>query len=173
MFFLFKWISDAWHTLKVKIAPAIVGILELLQNAETTGLMDGISKAIDSITKGHIAENVNAIIKANIAKGIATFLAIEDLPDNPTADDIQKFQTDITNALISKKAQQSVPGEVISNFGVQLFTIIQNAIGAANSVEGGGLSFVKIAAAVEEAWQAYQTDLANAQAAQSAAQQDQ
>jgi hypothetical protein len=167
MFFLFKWLAALGHSVKVKAAPFIVSILQVLQKGEDIGLIPAIDKAIDDTFDTKIFENTNELLKKAIKAGIALFLGIEGLPDNPTEADIQTFITNAENALISKKAQQSVPGEVISAMGVKMFAIIKNLVDA-HKISETAVTAAEITDAIEEAFQDLQKAIAAAQANQEA-----
>jgi hypothetical protein len=160
---LWTWIGGIFHSIKVKIAPAIVGILEVIKGAEDSGVVDAIAKVIDQTFHTTAAENGNAILKKAVISGIAVFLAIEDLPDNATEAQVQTFGQNLLTALAGKKATQSIAGQVNVNLGAQIYTIIDK-IYQGHKVDGGKVTVQEITIAVEEAWQDYQKDLAAAQA---------
>lgn len=160
---VFAWIGGLFHSLKVKIAPAIVGILEVAKGAEDSGVVDAFAKVIDQTFHTTAAENGNALLKKGINSGIAVFLAIEDLPDDPTEDQVQKFGEDVLTELAGKKAAQSIPGQVNTNLAAQLYVIIDK-IYQGHKADGGKVTVGEIATAVEQEWQNYQDDLANAKA---------
>lgn len=166
---LWTWIGGLFHSLKVKISPAIVGILQIVKGIEDSGVVDGIAKVIDNTFHTTAAENGNALLKKAVNSALATFLAIEDLPDNPTEEQVQKFGKDVLTAVAGKKAAQSIPGQVNVNLGAQLYVIIDK-IYQGHKVDGGKVSAGEIATAVEEAWQDFQNDLARAKQAAADAQ---
>lgn len=162
---LWTWIGGLFHHLKVKIAPAIVGLLEVIKGVEESGVVDGLAKVIDQAFHTTAAENGNAILKKSINSALATFLAIEELPDNPTEEQLQLFGQNVLTAIAGKKAAQSIPGQVNVNLGAQLYVIIDK-IYQGHKIDGGKVTAGEIAKAVEEAWQDYQDDLARAKAEQ-------
>lgn len=149
------------HSFKVSVAPMVVGILEAVQGLEDTGLLPGLAKIIDTATGGKGAETINADLKAALPKAIAVFLGVEGLPANPTEQQEKDFETAILNAVVSKKAQQTVPGQVISALSIQIYDLIKKI--AADHADGSAVKAAEIVTAVEEAWVDYQNDLAAAQ----------
>lgn len=162
---LWTWIGGIFHGIKVKIAPAVVGILQLVQGAENTGLLPGIAAIIDNMTGNKVASSINAEIKAQVPKEIALWLGIETLSADATPDQEAAFEKAVLDAFLSKKAQQTVPGQVISPLGVQVFAIIKKLVTDANTHETA-ITAPQIAGAIEEAFQDLQKDLAVAQADQ-------
>lgn len=158
-----QWIENGFHTLKIKIAPAVVGILQLVQGAENSGLLPGIATIIDKMTGSLVASNINAQVKVQVVNEIALWLGVQTLSADATPEEEAKFEQAILDAVISKKAQQSAPGQVVSALGVQVFAIIKKLVANAK-LNDTAISAGQIAGAVEEAFQDYQTDLANAQA---------
>lgn len=157
-----QWIENGFHTLKVKIAPAVVGILQLVQGAENTGLLPGIAAIIDKMTGTLVASSINAQLKVQVTNEIAVWLGIQTLSTDATPEDEAKFEQAVLDAIISKKAQQSVPGQVVSALGVQIFAIIKKLVADAK-IHDTAISAGQIAGAVEESFQDYQKDLAAAQ----------
>lgn len=160
-----QWIENGFHTLKVKIAPAVVGILQLVQGAENTGLLPGIAAIIDKMTGTLVASNINAQLKVQVVNEIAVWLGIQTLSANATPEEEAKFEQAVLDAVISKKAQQSVPGQVVSALGVQVFAIIKKLVSDAK-INDTAISAGQIAGAVEESFQDYQNDPAAANAEQ-------
>ncbi len=156
-----QWFGKLVHSFKVSVAPMVVSILEAVQGLEDTGLIPGLAKIIDAATGGKGAETINADLKAALPNAIAAFLAVEGLPANPTPQQEKDFETAILNAVVSKKAQQSVPGQVISTLGIQIYDLIKKIV--ADHADGSAVKAAEIVAAVEEAWSDYQADLAAAQ----------
>lgn len=151
---IWTWIGGIFHTIKVKVAPVIVSILEVIKGAEESGVADAISKFIDDALKTHIAEDINAQVKKRIYDAIALFLGIEGLPDSPTPDQIKAFVAVATQALAGKVAAESVKGKVYQDFGIQLYTIIQSQVDAAK-LSNNPVTANQIAGDIEEAYQDY------------------
>lgn len=149
------------HAFKVSVAPLVVGALELIQKEEDSGLLPGLSKLIDSATGGKGAETINADLKAALPNAIAFFFGVEGLPANPTEQQEKDFSAAILNAFVSKKAQQTVPGKVISALGVEIYDLIKKI--AAEHADGSAVTAAEITGAVEKAYQYYVAALSAAQ----------
>jgi hypothetical protein len=149
-----QWFGNIFHSIKVKVAPVVVSILEVLKGAEETGVADAISSFIDKALHTHVAEDINALVKKNIYNAIAAFLAIEGLPDNPTDDQIKAFVSVAVTALAGKVAAESIKGKVYQDFGIQLYDIVKKAIDA-SKVSGNAVTANQIAGDIEQAYQDY------------------
>lgn len=161
---LWTWLGGIFHNVKVKISPVIVGVLNVVAGLEDSGVMDGIAKVVDATFKTSLAEDVNTLVKNNVRQQLAVWLGIEDLSADATDDQIKAFDTAVVNAYLSKKAAQSIPGQVAQQLGVQLFDIIKKTVGDAK-VSEKSVTAAEIGADIEEAYQDLQADLAAAQAA--------
>lgn len=162
---IFSWIPKLFHSLKVKIAPIVVGILQFVQGAEDKGFLDGVAALIDKMLGNKVAEDINAQIKKQLPLQIALWLGIETISADATDDQIKAFEQSILNAFISKKAQQTVPGQVARDLGLQIYVIIKKLVTDAKAHETA-VTAAQIGQAIEEAFQDYQADLLAAQQAQ-------
>lgn len=162
-FFLFTWVGNLFHNFKVKIVPVAVTILEAVKGAEDNGVVDAITKALDSAFGTKLFEAGNAILVAGITKALAAFLAIEDLPATPTEADITKFSQDVLTAIADKKATDSIPGQTYSNLVAQIYTALDALITHVKA-DGGKVTAGEIISAAETVYQQYLTDKANAEA---------
>jgi hypothetical protein len=151
---IWTWFGGIFHSIKVKIAPVIVSILEILKGAEESGVADAITSFVDKALHTHVAEDINALVKKNIYNAIAAFLAIEGLPDNPTDDQIKAFVSVAVTALAGKVAAESIKGKVYQDFGIELYDIIKKAVDA-SKVSGKAITANQIAGDLEEAYQDY------------------
>lgn len=158
-----QWIENGFHALKIKIAPAVVGILQLVQGAENTGLLPGIATIIDKMTGTLVASTVNAELKVQIPNQIAVWLGVETLSADATPEQEAIFEKAILDAFVAKKVQQTVKGQVISALGVQVFAIIKKLVADAK-VHETAITAPQITGAIEESFQDYEQDLAAAQA---------
>lgn len=149
-----QWFGSIFHTIKVKIAPVIVSILQILKGAEESGVADAISSFIDKALHTHVLEDINALVKKNIYNAIAAFLGLEGLPDNPTDDQIKAFVALAVTALAGKVAAESIKGKVYQDFSIQLYDIIKKEIDA-SKVSGNAVTANEIAIDIEEAYQDY------------------
>jgi hypothetical protein len=164
---IWTWFGGIFHTIKVKVAPIIVSILEVLKGAEESGVADAISSFIDKALHTHVLEDINALVKKNIYNAIAVFLSLEGLPDNPTDEQIKAFVAIAVTALAGKVAAETIKGKVYQDFGIQLYDIIKKEI-AASKLSGKAVTANQIAIDIEEAYQ----DYVAAQAAIAAGQTD-
>lgn len=162
---IWTWLGNIFHDVKVKIAPAIVAVLNVVQGLETVGIVDGVAKVIDTYFKTKLAEDANALVKANILNQIALWTGVAKLSADSTEADIKAFDDAVLAAVVSKKAAQSVPGQVVDELGAQIFTIVKATI-TADKVHETSVTNAEIVGDLEAAWQALQTDIANAQANQ-------
>ncbi|MBS1915652.1 MAG: hypothetical protein JST87_05205 [Bacteroidetes bacterium] len=160
---LWTWLSKIFNDVKVKVAPVVVGILNAIQGAEDSGIVDTIAKIIDGAFNTKIAETVNAALKTAVLDAIAAELAITGLPANPTDADIKAFETAIVTAVAGKKAV-GVKGKAVIDLGVQVYDIIQKIV--AEHIDGSKVTAAEIVIAVEEAYQDWQNDLAQETAAE-------
>lgn len=107
-----KWnlwtiIKNIFKGAKKDFAHLAVVILEDIKPALNSGVVGFLSKLFDSLTKSNIAEDVIKFLQTNIPKILAANLAIQGLPDNPTSDEILKFEQDIIEAFgkLDKKSK--------------------------------------------------------------------
>jgi hypothetical protein len=126
---IWTWIDGIFHGAKIKLAPIVVGILQVLKGGETSGVLPAIAQALSGITKG-LSVEINTLLTNNINNAIAAFLALEQLPANPTTAQLEAFGTAVLTAIEGKKATQTVTGQVNVNLGAILYTAIANTIGA-------------------------------------------
>lgn len=167
---IWTWFGGIFHSIKVKIAPIIVSILEIVKGAEESGAADAIAKFIDKVFRTRVAEDVNAVIKKRVYDGIAVFLGIEGLPDNPTDDQIKALVSAATAALAGKVAAESIKGKVYQDFGIHLYDIIKREVDA-SKLSHNPVTANQIAMDIEEAYQDYVAAQAQI-AADAAANQD-
>lgn len=151
---IWTWFGGIFHSIKVKIAPVIVSILEVLKGAEESGVADAITSFIDRALNTHVAEDINAFIKKNVYAAIAAFLGLEGLPDNPTDDQIKAFVSLAVTALAGKVAAESIPGKVYQDFGIQLYDLIKKEVDA-SKLSHNAVTANEIAIDIEQAYQDY------------------
>lgn len=161
---IWTWLGNIFHTVKVKIAPAIVSILNIVQGLEKVGIVDGVAKVVDTAFKTKLAEDANALVKANILTQIALWTGVAKLSADSTEADIKAFDDAVLAAVLSKKAAQSIPGQVASDLGAQIFQIVKTTIGDAQ-VHETSVTAADIIADIEEAYQDLLADIAAANAA--------
>jgi hypothetical protein len=126
---IWTFLGGIFHTVKIKLAPIMVGILQVLKGGETSGILPAIAKVLSPITAG-LSVTVNNALTANINNALAVFLGIEALPSNPTTAQLDAFGILVLTTLEGKKATQDVAGQVNVQLGALLYTAIANTIGA-------------------------------------------
>lgn len=107
-----KW--NLWTVIKKffkggekKFAHLAVAILEDIKPALDGGLLGFLANMIDNLTKSNIAQEIIDFTKKEFPKVLAAALALEGLPDNPTAEDILKFEQSVLDAFgkLDKKSK--------------------------------------------------------------------
>lgn len=158
---LWSWLAGIGHTIKIKVAPLVVGILNIVKGLEDDGVLPAIAKVLAPITK-NLSVEINTLVQTNVNKQLALWLGIEDLSTTPTQEEETTFATAVVNAFASKKASETVKGQVETELGVQLYNIIATTIGA-DKVANIKVTAAQITGDVEEAFEDLQADLAAAQ----------
>lgn len=159
---LWSWLGNIVHDVKVKVAPLVVGILQVIKSGEDSGVLPAIAKVLSPIT-GTLSVAANNLVQANVNKQLALWLGIETLSATPTAEEEAAFATALYNAFASKKASETVKGQVETELGVQIYNVIATTIGY-DKVHNLKVTAGQIATDVEEVYQDLQDDLAAAQA---------
>jgi hypothetical protein len=90
-------------------------------------------------------------------------LGIETLTASATAAQITAWEQTVISAIASKKAIQTIKGQVLTTLGGQIFADVQ-AILAANKVAGTSFTLAQGIGEVEKAYQEYVADEAAATA---------
>lgn len=162
---IWTWLGGILHDIKIKVAPLIVGIIEAVKAAETSGILPAIATVLAPITK-NLSVTINNLVQANINTQLAVWLGIEGLPANPTEAQELAFSNAVAVAYEGKKAAETVNGQVEQELGVQLYNIIVKTVGA-DKVAGTNVTANQIAGDIEEAYQDYVADQAAAAAAAS------
>ena len=145
---LWTWLDKEFENLKKKWAASAVAVLEtldpLIQNG---GLIAGIEDAISP----KLGPVVVAAEQKAIPGLIATGLAIEGLPDNPTAADILTFENNVVKAFgsLTDKSQFK------TTFVAQVYGSVHTLLSADPKP-----TFAQLAEAGEDAYQDYLADKA-------------
>jgi hypothetical protein len=155
---IWTWFGKLFHTVQVKIAPAIVVVLNAVDGLETTGILPAAAAAFSKVTGG-LSTVVNAAIIARLPITISAFLGLETLSSTATAAQITAWEQSVITAVKSKKATQTISGQVLTTLSGQIFADVQ-AILAANKVAGKNFTLAEGIAEVENAYQELQADLA-------------
>lgn len=90
-FFLFKWIHDLFAN-KAKWAAIGVTVTEDIQTVFKSPEVGFLAKAGDTLLNTKLLENGVDFVNKEIPVVLTAELAIEGLPDNPTADQIITFE---------------------------------------------------------------------------------
>jgi len=95
---IISWIEKEFSIVENKIAPVAVGIFQHIKQALDSGLPDFIATALDMITKSNVPSEFVAIVRNQLPRALATALAIEGLPPNPTNVEIAQFADNVMTA---------------------------------------------------------------------------
>lgn len=159
---IWTWFEKVFDEAELKVNRVVVSILQAVQGLEDSGVLPFIAKILDKAT-GHLSTEINEGVKKAVTAGLVTELAIAGLPANPTEQDIKDFDSRVISAFAGKKAAQSMPGQVVSQLGAQLYNIIHTSIGQA---VGKPLTCAVIITDIEQGFQDFLQDEASANAAQ-------
>jgi hypothetical protein len=140
------WFKKVFTSIRKDIAPVAVSITEGIKTALDSGVAGFIAATVDAIVKTHLAEDIVAALKLYIPKVLATELAIEGLPDNPTEQDILDFE----NKVIAAFGKVSDKSKLYTTLAASLYQHVKDAIA------DGKLTFAEAVAIIEESYQEYQ-----------------
>lgn len=129
------------------VAITVTEAIKLALDSGTAGFLAGI---IDSLFKTHIAQDVLGLLKKFIPKILATELAIQGLPDNPTPDDILAFEQSVLKAF----SVTDDKSKLYTTLAAQLYGHIKDALG------DGKVTFAEAVIIIEATYQDYLTDKA-------------
>lgn len=143
------WFAKIWKSLKESGIQVAVTITESIKSALDSGSVGWFATLIEEVfpVTGKIPEEVVAALKANIVKILAAELAVEGIPDNATAADIQTFENNVLAAFKVTDAKS----KLYTTLAAQIYGIIE-------AHNGNTWTFAQLVAAVEQAYQDYQTD---------------
>lgn len=123
-FNLWTWFKDIFKNVIKHADVVAITVTEEIKDALNTGAAGFFASLIDKLTKSHIAENIVDFLKTNIGKVLAVELAVQGLPDNPTSDDILKFETDILNAF----GKISNTSKLYTTLAAQIYGLIDTTL---------------------------------------------
>ncbi len=154
---IFKPLISAWTWFKKAFidhtqsgASVAVVITETAKAILENPVVGFLANVLDGITHTGLPTAAIALINNQMPKILATELAIQGLPENPTPDQILAFEQDIIKAFGVKSSDN---GKLYTVLSAQIYGIIQNTV---NNTQG---KFADWVIAVEAAYQDYQTDL--------------
>lgn len=143
----FKKVFVSHTSSAASIAVTITETVKALLSNPITKLFENVA---DAITHTQLPTEIANTINSVIPKILAVELGIQGLPDNPTEADILAFEQAVLNAF----SISSDNSKLYTTLGAQIYGIIKSKL------EDGKFTFAEAVDAVEQAWAAYQSDLA-------------
>lgn len=150
-FNLWSWFKNIFKNI-IKHADAVaITVTEEIKAALNSGVAGFLASLVDQMTKSHIAENIVDFLKKNITKVLAAELAVQGLPDNPTEDDILRFENEILMAFgkIDNKSK------LYTTLAAQIYGLIDTTLKTTPDTPPTFAEWVRV---VEEAYQDYLQD---------------
>ena len=159
---VWSWIKG-WHlervftSIKNNADKVAIAITEAVKTALNSGVVDFIVRIVDNaLPQLHdLPATVVAKIREVIPKVLAAELALQGLPDSPTADDILKFEQNILTAF----GVHDQKSKLYTTLAAQIYDIIKTDVDA-----GTKLTFAELVKDVDQAYQDYLKDKADAAA---------
>lgn len=148
------WFKKVFVAIKDDADKVAITITEEIKTGLDSGVIAAIAKALDTIT-GHVSTEVLTLLQAAVPKALAVELAIQGLPDNPTAADITTFDTAVLTAVGGASLVAS--SQLWTTLAAQVYAMLQTDL----SASGGSMTFAQIVALVEKSYQQYLTDQAS------------
>jgi hypothetical protein len=147
------WISKAFKSVKHDGAKIAMGITEGLQTALNNGTIATVADIVSGIFPGAagLSQDIVAELQKLVPKALATELAIEGLPDNPTESDILSFE----NKILAAFKITDDHSQLWTVLASQIYGIIKKHVGEPK------VTFFELAADVQEAWLDYKKDVAD------------
>jgi len=151
-----QWISKVWKSLKDNTDTVAIAITEEVQAGLKSGTLTSLAQIVEDVlpTSGKLPEQVVADLQVAVPKILAFELAVQGLPDNPTAADIQAFETNILTAF----GLSNDHSKLWTTLAAQVYGIIK-----ADVDSGVKYTFAQCVIDVESAYNAYVQDLQNQQ----------
>lgn len=150
------WKLSQWFShFKANADKVAIAVTQAVKTALEGQVAQSISAVLDEIFKTHIAEDVLAVLKVAALKTLAIELAIQGIPDNPSGDDILNFEKQVWEAITGKSPQDKA--KLWTTFAAQFFVRVKALLG-----ENTTLTFAQIVILIEQAYQDYLSDLAQA-----------
>lgn len=95
---VWDWLKKAFTYIEKDADKVAITLTEGLKDAMQSGVVGFIAAALDGLTKSHVPTEIVTFLSNNIDKVLATELAIQGIPDNPTQDDILAFEQAVLKA---------------------------------------------------------------------------
>ena len=146
---VWAWLVKAWHSIRVSADSVAIAVTEEVKGSLDSGVVGFIANAIDQLTKSKIADSIVADLKVYIPKVLATELAVQGLPDNPTQAQILTFE----NAILSAFNLHDNKSKLYTTLAAQIYGRISYAV---SSTPGKFSDWVTV---VEDCYQDYLGDL--------------
>lgn len=147
---VFTWFKKQFVDHTKSGASVAVVITETAKAILENPVVGFLANVLDGITHTNLPTQAVTLINNQIPKILATELAIQGLPDNPTPDQILEFEQSIIKAFGVKESDN---GKLYTVLASQIYGIIQNTV---NNTQG---KFADWVIAVEAAYQDYQVDV--------------
>lgn len=145
------WLAKVFKTVKVDGAKIAVAITEGLQTALKNGTVSTIVDIISGVFPNvkNLSDDIVKELQVLLPKLLATELAIQGLPDNPTEADILAFE----NKVLAAFHVTDDHSKLWTVFASQVYGILRKHVGEPN------ITFFELAADVQEAFLDYKKDL--------------
>lgn len=149
-----SWLSKVFKSVKTDGAKAAVAITEGLQTALTNGTVSTILDIISGVfpSAKNLSDDILKELQVLTPKVLATELAIEGLPDNPTEADLLAFE----NKVLAAFHVTDDHSKLWTVFASQVYGILRKHAGQDH------VTFFELAADVQEAFLDYKKDVADA-----------
>lgn len=150
---IWQWFAKIFKSVKTDAAKIAVAITEDVQTALKSGVIGALADVISSIFPNvkHLPQDVVTELENIVPKALASELALQGLPDNPTEQDV----TDFENKVLTAFNLHDDKSKLYSVLSAQIYGILLKHIGKT------GLTFADRLADVEEAYQDYVKDKAD------------
>jgi hypothetical protein len=153
---ILTWFAKLFKWAKVDAAKIAVAITEGVQTALKSGVVGALADAISAVFPNvkHLPQDVVDELQKWIPKVLAAELALQGLPDNPTEQDILDFE----NKVMAAFGVHDNKSKLYTTLGAQVYGILKKYS------EGTSPTFAQLVLDLEEAYQDYLKDKAEADA---------
>lgn len=146
------WFDKVFISVKDDFDKVAITITEGLKTALDSGILPTIVRIIPNVgpeLSAWLTKNGDAVL----AKALALELGLQGLPDNPTASQLEAFESEVITALAgsSAAAKSAIWTKVAVRWGQELDT-------ALNESSNGNLTFAQWVSLIEQAYQSYIAD---------------
>lgn len=147
------WLKKEFAVIKIKIVPVVITIVEAIKSVEDNGVLSAIAAVLNTITDG-ISVEVNSWLQLEIPRVLAVLLGIENLPVNPTQDQIVAFENAVVTAIAGLNALDR------SKVWTLLSSELYISISAKLHQDNGTLTYADIISLINEGFKDYQAAVA-------------